>query len=150
MSCYNLRRFAAMILSAAVALAVAASCTTADDSLGFDFVPDNQKMKIRRTVLDPSTAAGRRMLTTRLFRTDSIVSSNLTYGYMGAQSDVDFGRRSAGFLSQYLVVGLSDSTGFGYRPIFDSVQLVLSVSDYKGDTTKPMRFNVYEVVVSLF
>lgn len=150
MNYYNLRRFAATILSAAVALAVAASCTTADDSLGFDFVPDNQKMKIRRTVLDPSTAAGRRMVTTKLFRTDSIVSSNLTYGYIGAQSDADFGKRSAGFLSQYLVVGLSDSTGFGYRPIFDSVQLVLSVSDYKGDTTKPIRFNVYEVVGDLF
>lgn len=145
----NLRRLSAMILPAA-ALAVAVSCTTADDSLGFDFVPENQQMKIRRTVLDPSTSTGRRMLTTKLFRTDSIVSSNLSYGYMGVQRDADFGRRSAGFLSQYLVVGLSDSTGFGYRPIFDSVQFVMSVSDFKGDTTKPIRFNVYEVVGDLF
>jgi len=142
----NVRRVLARLLTAAVFAAAAVSCTTADDSLGFDFVPDNQKMKIRRAVLDPSTLGGRRLLSTKLFRTDSVISSNISYGYFGAQSDPDFGRRSAGFLSQYLVVGLSDSTGFGYRPIFDSVQMLLSVASYKGDTLQPQKYNVYEVV----
>ena len=139
-----------MVSAAAVALMLLpTACATADDTLGYDFVPDDQKMKMRRKVLE-QTASGRKLLETRLFRTDSIVSSNITYGYMGAQKDPDFGNRSAGFFTQYVVIGTSDSTGFGYRPIFDSIQLLISVADYKGDTLEPQKFNVYEITEHFF
>ena len=135
--------------AAAVALMLLPACTTADDTLGYDFVPDDQKMKMRRTILE-QTRNGRRLLETRLFRTDSIVSSNISYGYMGAQNDPDFGKRSAGFFTQYVVIGTSDSTGFGYRPIFDSIQLLMSIADFSGDTLEPQKFNVYEVTDYFF
>ena len=131
------------ILAAAVMLLSA--CTTADDQLGYDFVPDNQKMRMRHKVMESS-----KLLATRLFRTDSIISSNISYGYMGAQKDPDFGTRKAGFYTQYMVYGTSDSTGFGYRPIFDSIQILLSVVDFKGDTLEPQKFNVYEVTDYFF
>ena len=136
--------------AAAVAVTLlTAACTTADDELGFGMVPDDQRMQMRRAVIE-QTESGRRLLTTRLFRTDSIVSSNISYGYMGAQKDADFGTREAGFFTQYVVIGTSDSAGFGYRPIFDSIQLLLSVADFKGDSTERQRFNVYEVTDYFF
>ena len=139
-----------MVSAAAVALMLLpTACATADNTLGYDFVPEDQKMKMRRKVLE-QTASGRRLLETRLFRTDSIVSSNISYGYMGVQKDDDFGKRSAGFFTQYVVIGTSDSTGFGYRPIFDSIQLLLSIADFKGDTLEPQKFNVYEVTELFF
>ena len=142
-----LRRMA-FAAAAIVALAMTA-CTTADDRLGYDFAPDDQKMTMRRKVIE-QTESGRRLLTTKLFRTDSIISSNIAYGYLGAQKDDDFGTREAGFYTQYLVMGTSDSSGFGYRPIFDSIQLILSVSDFHGDSMERQRFNVYEVTDYFF
>lgn len=144
MNCSKILRWSVRA-AAAVAAAVAVSCTTADDSLGYGFVPDDQKMKIRRAVLDRITAPDSRIITTRLYKTDSIISSNITYGYMGAQNDADFGKRRAGFFSQYVAMGTSHEEGFGYRPIFDSIQLLINVADYKGDTLVPQTFLVYEV-----
>ena len=60
--------------------------------------------------------------------------------------DETFGRRTAGFLTQYRAVALSDTTGFGYQPIFDSIELKIKISNYGGDTLKPMTYNVYEVI----
>ena len=138
-----IRRIWRRALLVAGLFAGAASCTTADDMLGYDFIPDDQKMAVRHKLFDPTVDG--RILTTRLYRTDSIISSNLGYGYFGLQNDATFGKRSAGFLTQYLVGGVTDSTGFGYRPIFDSVQLLMTISDYKGDTTIAHKYNVYEV-----
>lgn len=140
-----LRRMVCAVFAAAMLLP---ACSTADDSLGYDFVPDDMKMKMRRKVLERSDQ--RRLMTTRLFRTDSIISSNISYGYLGAQKSADFGTREAGFFTQYVVAATSDSLGFGFKPIFDSVLLVMSVADYKGDTLEPQRFNVYEVTDYFF
>lgn len=143
--CSNILRVMSALVAALVALILGVGCTTADDMLGADFIPDNQKMQIRRAIFDKTNSEGRRMMVTKMFRTDSIVASNLKYGYIGAQNHAEFGKRKAGFISQYLVVGLSDSTGFGYRPIFDSAQILLTVSEFGGDTLQPQRYNVYEV-----
>jgi hypothetical protein len=35
---------------------------------------------------------------------------------------------------------------YGYRPIFDSMQLMLSISSYSGDTLQPQKFGVYRVL----
>ena len=89
---------------------------------------------------------GSGFLETRLYRTDSIISSNLGNGYIGTMRNDTFGLRTAGYLTQYLPGVLpSDTAGFGYRPIFDSAVLVISVADYAGDTLTPVRYNVYEV-----
>ena len=74
---------------------------------------------------------------------DSVKSSNLSYGYFGTTKSDTFGIRKAGFMTQYLWASISDRKNwYGYRPIFDSLQLLLSVSSYAGDTLQPQRFGV--------
>lgn len=145
-NCNSLRRILASLLLLAVAgILTFAGCTRVDDNLGSDYIPDDQQMKMGIKRFDKQAGSG--FIQTRLFRTDSIISSNLGYGYMGTMRNDTFGRRTAGFLSQYLPTRLpSDTAGFGYRPIFDSAMLVVAVEDYAGDTLTPMRYNVYEVL----
>ncbi len=145
-NCNNLRRLlcSLLVLAAAAALTFM-GCTRVDDTLGSDYIPDDQQMKmgIKRFGKD---AAGD-FLQTRLFRTDSIISSNLGNAYLGTMRNDTFGLRTAGFMTQYLPGALpSDTAGFGYRPIFDSLVLMLSVADYAGDTLTPVRYEVFEVL----
>ena len=83
---------------------------------------------------------------TRLFQTDSIVSSNITYGYMGSMLNDTLGHRSAGFLSQMVNYYKVDSGYFGYMPIFDSAQILLKVTSFGRDSVTEQSFAVYEVV----
>ncbi len=118
-------------------------CTTVDDSLGSNLVPDTQQMKAGYLKLDD---VRKRYVETRLYQTDSIVSSNLGYGYMGSEKNDTIGVRTAGFLTQYLNYYTVDEGYFGYRPIFDSAMLMLSVEGYGADTLTPQEFCVYEIV----
>ena len=155
---------------AAVAAAVPAGCTREGDStLGQEFLPENQRMEMRhksfsagtitsydrasqRYVTDDNGGRGYKFIETTFFRTDSIVSSNLSTAYFGVQNDPDgiFGKRNAAFASEFLAMSsLEEEVGFGYKPIFDSIQLLLSVSDYGGDTTRVITYEVYEILSSL-
>ncbi|MEG1864739.1 MAG: DUF4270 family protein [Alistipes sp.] len=132
-------------LLAATTLLSLTGCTKVDDTLGSNLVPDNQQMKAGFVTLDGSELNPKKYIETRLFQTDSIISSNITYGYMGSMLDDTLGLRTAGFLSQYISYYKVDANYFGYRPIFDSVQIMLSIKSYGGDTTLAQRFDVYEV-----
>ncbi|MFQ7386474.1 MAG: DUF4270 family protein [Alistipes sp.] len=57
-----------------------------------------------------------------------------------------FGLRTAGFLTQYLNVYKVKEGYFGYRPIFDSAQILITITSYGNDTLTPQKYNVYEVV----
>ena len=127
----------------AVAAALLCSCTTVDDSLGSNIVPETQQMKAGHLRLDD---VRRRYVETRLFQTDSIVSSNLGYGYMGREKNDTIGVRTAGFLTQYLNYYTVDKGYFGFRPIFDSAMLMLSIEGYGADTLTPQEFRIYEVI----
>lgn len=74
-------------------------------------------MKIGLKVFALAPDAERPYFETRLYKTDSLKASNLGEGYFGVMHDETFGRRTAGFLTQYRAVALSDTTGFGYQPI---------------------------------
>ena len=87
----------------------------------------------------------RRYVETRLYQTDSLITSNLSYGYMGSMLSDTFGLRTAGFLTQYIPYEI-DSGYFGFRPILDSAIILLSISSYGSDTLTPQLYNVYEVV----
>lgn len=121
-------------------------CTKVDDQLGSGFESSDQQMKIATATFALSPQSDRPFFETRLFHTDSIKSSNLGTGYFGAMSNETFGSRRAGLMSQYMAAALSNAEGFGYRPIFDSLQLKIEVSDYAGDTLQPIKYNVYEIV----
>lgn len=133
------------LLLAAGALTLG-SCTKVDDTLGSNLVPDNQQMKAGYMTLPAKGELNpRKYVETRLFQTDSIIGSNISYGYMGAMLDDTLGLRTAGFLTQYTSYYKVDSGYFGYRPIFDSAQLMLSISTWGGDTTLSQTFSVFEV-----
>lgn len=125
--------------------------TTADYTLGEEFAPSNQQMVMRtrsykagmmREASQEETPC--RIFETRLFRTDSVKSNDVKQLFLGVQRDERFGVRRMGFASQFLHMVLpDDSVGFGYRPIFDSMIMQLVVDTFAGDTTKPVKYNVY-------
>ncbi len=146
---YKLRRLSRqtvpVVLLAALFLV---GCTTKDDTLGANLVPDNQQMKAGYTVLqankiEPSL---KKYLRTRLYQTDSVVTSNLTTGYLGTMYNDTVGLRKAGLLAQFSNYYLVDEGYFGYKPIFDSAQILLSITAYGKDTTTVQTFEVYEVI----
>lgn len=143
-----LLRFA---LPVVVVAATIAGCTKVDDTLGANLVPENQQMKAGHVKLEFDRLNPRKYVETRLFLTDSILASNLTYGYLGSQLNDTLGLRTAGFLSQmanyYFKV---DSGYFGYKPIFDSAQLQLSIASYGSDTLTEQTFAVYEIISNAY
>lgn len=147
-------RFRRILSAAAIVLAGAAlatGCTTVDDSLGANLVPDNQQMRAGWTAFPRKDEPNpKRYVETRLFQTDSICSSNISYGYMGSQRDDTLGVRSAGFLTQYLYYTTVGDGAFGERPIFDSAQLLLSISGYGTDTVTSQLYHIYEITKDPF
>lgn len=125
--------------------------TTADYTLGEEFAPSNQQMIMRTRsykagmVREASTEETPcRIFETRLFRTDSVKSNDVKQFNIGIERDERFGVRRMGFVSQFLHMVLpNDSVGFGYRPIYDSMTMQLLVDTFAGDTTKPIKYNVY-------
>jgi hypothetical protein len=67
-------------------------------------------------------------------------------GYMGVRRSDTLGLRTAGFASSMLYMNaINEEKGFGYKPIFDTMMLVLSIKNYGGDTLAPIRYKVYEL-----
>ena len=132
------------ILAVFAALALAACDVMVDETLGSNLMPENQQMKAGYLALDNLNP--RHYVETRLYQTDSIISSNIAMGYMGSMKDEKLGRREAAFLTQYTNYYTVDSGYFGYLPIFDSAQLLLSIDTWGGDTTVLQRFGIYEVL----
>lgn len=152
------------LLLVIVAAFVFGGCTmTADDTLGSNIMPEDQVMVMRHVKfqgnkiihLDSTTGSnkevdtldnGENYLETRLYRTDSLLSSNLGKGYMGVRRSDVLGVRTAGFASSILYMNaINEEKGFGYQPIFDTMKLVLSIKNYGGDTIVPIRYKVYEL-----
>ena len=151
MKSYNKFRrvFRTVALAAVASVLTLAGCTKVDDTLGSNLVPDDQELKAGFYVLGGKLPDGKlnpkKYFETRLFQTDSIVSSNLSYGYFGKMQNDTIGLRTAGFLAQYVSYYSIGEGYFGDRPIFDSAQIMLSVKSYGGDTLEPQTFNVYEI-----
>lgn len=158
-NCNRLRRiFSATAVVAAAAAAVLGGCTTtADYTLGEELAPGNQQMKMRHRIYSGGvlTEADEKdtpckIFETRLYRTDSLLSSSLGTLYLGLQNDKRFGMRRLAFASQFTFArGVVDTVGFGYRPIYDSAMFRFSVDTFAGDSTKPIKYNVYALTSDL-
>ena len=137
-----------------------AGCTIEDGgTLGSNMMPNEQVMEMRHLKFKGNTIvrlndaghneefeSGEVFIETRQYRTDSLLASNTGLGYMGVRRSDIFGNRTAGFASSMLYMNAIDSVnGFGYMPIFDTMKLVLTVSDYGGDTLVPIRYKVFEL-----
>ena len=84
---------------AAVIAAVFAGCTKVDDTLGGNLIPANQQMKAGYVELRGEGLNPKKYVETRLFQSDSLISSNISYGYFGTILNDTLGERKAGFLS---------------------------------------------------
>jgi len=156
------------ILSFMLAALFLGGCSmTADSTLGANMMPEEQVMEMRHLKfrgnsiirLNPETGEnevkdaaleGKNFLETRLYRTDSLLSSNVGNGYLGVRRSDTLGLRTAGFASTLIYMNaIDEENGFGYKPIFDTMKLVLSVKEYGGDTLVPIRYKVYELLKPL-
>ncbi len=163
----SMMNFFRLILCAAVALFAVGCSADVDSELGYDIIPDHQKMEMRHLtfkggkVLRFNAAASDddksvydseegNFFRTSLYRTDSLLSSNISYGYLGVEHSDTFGMRSAALASSILFMNTVDEeTGFGYRPIFDTLSLILTINDYGVDTLTPVRYEIYELTKPL-
>lgn len=155
------------LLIVVVSLVVSGCTMTADNTLGSDIMPEGQVMVMRHlkfqgnkiisfnattgeNEVKDASLDGKNFLETRLYRTDSLISSNLNNGYMGMRRSDVFGLRTAGFASTILYMNaIDEEKGFGYLPIFDTMKMVMTISNYGGDTLVPIRYKVYELLKPL-
>lgn len=148
-----------LLLFVVAALFVGGCTMTADSTLGSNMMPEEQVMVMRHLKFkgnnivkigdngsNETVPSGKNFIETRLYRTDSLLASNTGMGYMGVRRSDTLGLRTAGFASTMLYMNaINKENGFGYRPIFDTMHLVLTVKDYGGDTLVPIRYKVYEL-----
>lgn len=148
----------AVVIFVIAAVATFSGCTTiADYTLGEELTPGHQQMVIRYRsykggMLKETDKAATpcKVFETRLFRTDSVGTTSLGKVYLGHQKDSRFGNREFGFTGQMLFMkGVNDSLGFGYRPIYDSMMFIFAVDTFAGDTSKPVKYNIYELTKSI-
>lgn len=134
-----------------------------DPTLGSDIIAKDQKLVMRHLefkggkviTFDPTASTDQKTVyaerpgqffETTLYKTDSLRSANISYGYIGVERSDTFGMRSARFASSIVYMNsLTEDYGFGYRPIFDTMMLVLSISSYGIDTLTPLKYNIYEL-----
>ena len=165
---FNRVRKTISLLAVVVATLILGGCSmTADNTLGANMMPEEKFMEMRHLKirgnniirLNPETGEnevkdaaleGKNFLETRLYRTDSLLASNLGAGYLGVRRSDTLGLRTAGFASSMLYMNsIDEENGFGYKPIFDTMMLVLSIKNYGGDTLVPIRYKVYELLKPL-
>ncbi len=132
-------------LCAAAFLLSMGACTEVDDRLGSNLIPKNQRMEIEVT----SPAGG---VKTLLYREDSIPSSRTGHAYFGRTADRTgvFGAQSSSVLLQFLPASVpySNVEGYGLNPIIDSMVILFTIDDTRGDTTVVQKFDVWEVTGS--
>lgn len=160
----RLRYVTTLIVLFVAALSLGGCRMTEDITLGSNIMPEGQIMTMRHltfkgskiiaynpeTQKNETTDTGKEFFETRLYRTDSLLSSNLEKGYMGVRRSDVLGVRTAGFASTILYMNeLDEEKGFGYKPIFDTMKMVLTIEDYGGDTLVPIRYRVFELKKSL-
>ena len=161
MNCFRL------LFGALVALFVVGCSADVNSELGYDIIPDHQKMEMRHLtfkggkVIKFNSAASNenqsvydseegRFFRTSLYHTDSLLSSNISYGYIGVEHSDTFGMRSSALASSIIFMNSVDKeTGFGYKPIFDTLSLILTISDYGVDTLTPVKSQIFELTKPL-
>lgn len=112
-------------------------CTKVDDSLGYNLMPNNQRMSVHIDTLSG--------IKTYLYRFDSIVSSNLGSAYFGSEYSTVFGLRQNGFVIQFLPNSIPYEDGFGIDPIADTLYLALAIDGSHGSTDVEQTFEVFRV-----
>ena len=162
MNCLKIKLSALRLLVLAVVALFSVGCSAdVDSELGYDIIPDHQKMEMRHLKFkggkvivfngaasseDKSVYTERegKFFRTSLYHTDSLLSSNVLNGYIGVEHNDTFGMRSSALASSIIFMNSVDKeTGFGYKPIFDTLSLILTINDYGFDTLTPVKYEIY-------
>lgn len=117
------------------------SCVNQDIQFGNSLVPPDQGMT---TDIDETTIVPQ----TYIYALDSIITSGLLTRYRVVGSIIDplVGRTNAQFFANYVPVGVNYDHYFGVEPTIDSMFLILTFADYRGDTVRGMDVEVFEVM----
>lgn len=149
----------AVIITAASALG---SCTSVDDTLGQNFIPQDQEMRLRiaETISAPKTY---------IAQNDTVLSSNQGMLFVGTMTDQTFGRMKASAMTDFFPYVIAkytlsqadaeetddetdeeeETVYFGYNPVADSAYIELLVTSVYGMPKKGQVFNIYEMRDSL-
>ena len=168
MNCFNFRLSALRTVVVALAALVGVGCSAdVDSELGYDIIPEHQKMEMRHLrfkggkviVFNAQTSTEEssdyveregKFFRTSLYHTDSLLSSNVSYGYIGVEHNDTFGMRTSALASSIIFMNsVDEQTGFGYKPIFDTMSLMLTINDYGLDTLTPVKYEIYELTKPL-
>lgn len=164
MNYFNFRLSALRTLVVALVALVGVGCSAdVDSELGYDIIPNHQKMEMRHLrfkggkviVFNAETSTEEhsdyveregKFFRTSLYHTDSLLSSNVSYGYIGVEHNDTFGMRTSALASSIIFMNsVDEETGFGYKPIFDTMSLILTINDYGLDTLTPIKYEIYEL-----
>ncbi len=137
--CFDRMKQAMRYLCAMAILAVVTGgCTTVDDSLGLNFVPDGSRPAFAVDTVYNIDAY--------LTQTDKIPSNNLGVTFLGNTLSDIYGRTTASALIQYVPGSFTDDENrFGPNPTADSILFNLYVNSYTGDSTVALNYHIYEV-----
>ena len=168
MNYFNFRLSALRTVVVALVALVCVGCSAdVDSELGYDIIPSHQKMEMRHlrfkggkvivfnaqnSTEEHSDYVERegKFFRTSLYHTDSLLSSNVSYGYIGVEHNDTFGMRTSALASSIIFMNsVDEETGFGYKPIFDTMSLILTINDYGLDTLTPVKYEIYELKKSL-
>jgi len=116
-----------------------ASCTAVDNTLGQDFIPDQQQSALK---IDTISGGINAYLAQYPF-----ITSDLEYGYMGTRQSDEFGTVRAGFATQFAWINASHMSGsdvvFGTAPKADSLVLYIYFESYGGMAEVERTYNIY-------
>ena len=168
MNFLKIKQLALRLFAVAVVAVVTLSCSAdVDSQLGYDIIPDHQKMEMRHLrfkggkviVFNAATSTDNKseyteregkFFRTSLYHTDSLLSSNVSNGYIGIEHNDTFGMRTSAMASSIIFMNSVDKEeGFGYKPIFDTMSLILTITDYGVDTLTPVKYEIYELTKPL-
>lgn len=118
-------------------------CTSVDDTLGQNFIPEHQNLMLHIATLDS--------VKTFIARNDSIPSNFTGVIYLGMMEDAVFGATAGSAMTDFSPQStyFNNKNFFGYRPVADSVFLQLYITNVHGNPQNAQTFNVYELRDSL-
>lgn len=128
-------------------------CTSVDDTLGQNFIPPYQQMKLRIDTLPMRSSA--RTIDTYIATNDTIPSSHQGRSFVGSMTDPVFGRTQASAMTDFFPSSIwaygADEVQywFGHHAVADSAYLDIYINAIYGDPSVKQTFYVYELTDSL-
>lgn len=118
-------------------------CTEVNESLGTNFIPNHQQMKLRIDTLSD--------IETYIDQNDTLPASHMGRIFMGNCQDEVFGQIRATSMTDFFPLGSgTNNSYFGYKPVLDSIFLMdFSIEQIVGNPEVEQTFYIYEMTDSL-